>query len=458
RPLPPTHPNPTKIPKPSYPRKTTNPTRNPTNQGVTKDKFLAVDILTYELNGLEEPINLTIQYRDGKEALVRTKAEQEELTKNLTKEEKANLSFLDPSEKTSNETGTSRAKKSSYFVKTTLPTKPKPRKSRLAKKITYSTLPTLPPPTKSKTTKYTAPAKAKKKGNNSTKTIPKISPNSVGSSAFATLPPKKKTAKTTLKSNSTKPNFLAREARSRSGEGDRDTGNPNQTAQTYLTNLQKLTAENDALKLDLEELKNQPNQLSQEIATALKEANQKIRELEAQNKQLKENITQLKNQAKNTAEAKEIGTQTEPKPKHYLFTCDICEQNKKSQLHLAKVNGLGIDPNKQNKICDAWEDMLSDTYGRAQLLKQQQKQLKTIEREETTGRRIQNEDGTIAYKDTYDKTDSESTGTTPTQQNYYLECITRYYKRKEKEKAPTGSLTALGIEKQKELAEGLIEA
>ncbi|CAJ0636999.1 1074_t:CDS:2 [Entrophospora sp. SA101] len=206
------------------------------------------------------------------------------------------------------------------------------------------------------------------------------------------------------------------------------------------------------------ELKNQPNQLSQEIATALKEANQKIRELEAQNKQLKENITQLKNQAKNTAEAKEIGTQTEPKPKHYLFTCDICEQNKKSQLHLAKVNGLGIDPNKQNKICDAWEDMLSDTYGRAQLLKQQQKQLKTIEREETTGRRIQNEDGTIAYKDTYDKTDSESTGTTPTQQNYYLECITRYYKRKEKEKAPTGSLTALGIEKQKELAEGLIEA
>ncbi|CAG8800962.1 17702_t:CDS:2, partial [Racocetra persica] len=32
-------------------------------------------------------------------------------------------------------------------------------------------------------------------------------------------------------------------------------------------------------------------------------------------------------------------------------------------------------------------DLLSDTYGRAQLLKQQQKQLKAIEREETTGRR-----------------------------------------------------------------------
>jgi hypothetical protein len=65
---------------------------------ITKDKFLTVDILSYELNGLEEPINLTIQYRDRKEALVRTKAEQEELTKNLTKEEKANLSFIDPAE------------------------------------------------------------------------------------------------------------------------------------------------------------------------------------------------------------------------------------------------------------------------------------------------------------------------------------------------------------------------
>jgi len=47
---------------------------------------------------------------------------------------------------------------------------------------------------------------------------------------------------------------------------------------------------------------------------------------------------------------------------------------------------------------------------------------------------------------------------TPTQQNYYLECITRYHKRKEKEKAPVGSLTALAIDKQKEIAEGLIKA
>ena len=190
------------------------------------------------------------------------------------------------------------------------------------------------------------------------------------------------------------------------------------------------------------------------------------------------------------------------------------------------------------------EDMLSETFGRAQLLKQQTKQLKSIEREETTGRRIQNEDGSVSYQPTYDRTDTETWGDkawlgkllgalqyiqfdfdpksyrflfikmfgasgylitlpsgrkkwistpyeedeeeisppkkkkeefpdltweewkticqaenkTPTQQNYYLECITRYHKRKEREKAPTGSLTALGIEKQKELAEGLIQA
>jgi len=52
--------------------------------------------------------------------------------------------------------------------------------------------------------------------------------------------------------------------------------------------------------------------------------------------------------------------------------------------------------------------MLSETFGRAQLLKQQQKQLRTIEREETTGRRIQNEDGSVSYQPTYDKTDTET--------------------------------------------------
>jgi hypothetical protein len=65
---------------------------------ITRDKFLTVDIQDYELNGLEEAVNITIKYRDKKEALVRTRAEIEELTQKLSPEERAELSFLDPSE------------------------------------------------------------------------------------------------------------------------------------------------------------------------------------------------------------------------------------------------------------------------------------------------------------------------------------------------------------------------
>ena len=65
---------------------------------VTREKFLTVDIQAYELNGLEEAVNITIKYRDGKEALVRTREEIEELTQKLTPEQRAELSFLDPSE------------------------------------------------------------------------------------------------------------------------------------------------------------------------------------------------------------------------------------------------------------------------------------------------------------------------------------------------------------------------
>jgi hypothetical protein len=63
---------------------------------ITRDKFLTVDIQDYEINGLEEPVNITIKYRDGKEVLVRTREEVAELTQNLSKEERAELSFLDP--------------------------------------------------------------------------------------------------------------------------------------------------------------------------------------------------------------------------------------------------------------------------------------------------------------------------------------------------------------------------
>jgi len=65
---------------------------------VTKEKFLTVELLYYEINGLEETVNITIKYRDGKEALVRTKEEKEELTQKLTPEQRAELSFLDPKE------------------------------------------------------------------------------------------------------------------------------------------------------------------------------------------------------------------------------------------------------------------------------------------------------------------------------------------------------------------------
>jgi len=65
---------------------------------VTKEKFLTVELLYYEINGLEEPVNITIKYRDGKEALIRTRAEIEALTQKLTPEQRAELSFLDPSE------------------------------------------------------------------------------------------------------------------------------------------------------------------------------------------------------------------------------------------------------------------------------------------------------------------------------------------------------------------------
>ena len=73
-----------------------------------------------------------------------------------------------------------------------------------------------------------------------------------------------------------------------------------------------------------------------------------IKELQTENKQLIEKITKLKNQGKNTVKDK----QTPKEPQCFLFTCDICDQHKKSKFHLGKVNGLGIDPNKQNKICD----------------------------------------------------------------------------------------------------------
>ncbi|CAG8437628.1 6970_t:CDS:2 [Ambispora leptoticha] len=112
------------------------------------------------------------------------------------------------------------------------------------------------------------------------------------------------------------------------------------------------------------------------------------------------------------------------------------------------------------------------TYGRATILKQQKKELKNFTKDVIKGRRITNEDGSVTYKDTYDIETIKGEKTwlgrlinalqhvkvEPNDENFYLECITRYRARKEKEKAPAGSLTALALDKQKELADGLIKA
>lgn len=79
---------------------------------------------------------------------------------------------------------------------------------------------------------------------------------------------------------------------------------------------------------------------------------QTIEQLREENKLLEEKISRLEKASKNPAKIKEIPQPELKEPKHYLFTCSICDQNKKSQLHLAKVNGLGIDPTKLQKICD----------------------------------------------------------------------------------------------------------
>ena len=118
-----------------------------------------------------------------------------------------------------------------------------------------------------------------------------------------------------------------------------------QKAQNYLEQITKLTAELDNANLEIQELKKiKPTKTQTELELALKEANQKIRDQE-------KTIQNLQSQAKNPANNKQEPLK-ENEHKHFLFTCNICEQHKKSSLHLARVNGLGIDPNKQNKICD----------------------------------------------------------------------------------------------------------
>jgi len=51
------------------------------------------------------------------------------------------------------------------------------------------------------------------------------------------------------------------------------------------------------------------------------------------------------------------------------------------------------------------DDMVSDTYGRAQILSQEKQDLRTIITNITKGR-ITNTEGKIGYKDTYEKTEN----------------------------------------------------
>lgn len=46
-----------------------------------------------------------------------------------------------------------------------------------------------------------------------------------------------------------------------------------------------------------------------------------------------------------------------------IFTCNTCDKDKQGKLHLAKVNGLAIDPHKLQQICEdciKWVDIIND--------------------------------------------------------------------------------------------------
>ena len=121
----------------------------------------------------------------------------------------------------------------------------------------------------------------------------------------------------------------------------------------FKPNLPKSGPANN-LSLPNQDLLNQISSLQKRLTTYqdFKEADLKIKEQYKQEiAEHKKTIAELKSQAKTPTEIKQQPNET-TSPKLYLFTCSICDQNKKSQLHLAKVNGLGIDPTQLQKICD----------------------------------------------------------------------------------------------------------
>ncbi len=63
---------------------------------IDQQTLLVVDIVNSSLNGLKKLVEVSVQYADGKTALVRTKEEIK--TMNLTPEQKEKMEFIDPSE------------------------------------------------------------------------------------------------------------------------------------------------------------------------------------------------------------------------------------------------------------------------------------------------------------------------------------------------------------------------
>jgi len=66
-------------------------------------------------------------------------------------------------------------------------------------------------------------------------------------------------------------------------------------------------------------------------------------------------VKELEKFKKEGVKIKQINKTTDKTKKEELFTftCSICDQNKQHQkLHLVRINGIGYDPKKIQKICD----------------------------------------------------------------------------------------------------------
>jgi DNA repair exonuclease SbcCD ATPase subunit len=96
------------------------------------------------------------------------------------------------------------------------------------------------------------------------------------------------------------------------------------------------------LKLELQELKNNPAQLNKEVEKALQEANEKIRSLETKNKSLIQNTTNLEIPVKNTDETKQTNNK--------IFFCDSCQLNKQGE-YIKRIVDAPFEPRLHGRTC-----------------------------------------------------------------------------------------------------------